>query len=120
MMQCVAEDLNQKLYDINPIYIDITGSITAGYLLTQLIFLSRSFGYREFCQTDAELQRDYRLGRRELADNRKKLISLGVISVVRKGVPAKLHYRINIEKIIELAIALENINQTRELGLRGI
>lgn len=119
-MQCVAEDLNQKLYDINPVYIDITSSITAGYLLTQLDSLGRSFGYREFWRTDAELQRDYRLGRRELADNRKKLISLGVISVVRKGLPAKLYYRVNIEKIVELALAFESTTQAKELGLSSI
>src|SRR5678815_889576 len=86
------DQLNGQTYNINPLYIDLTGSVTAGYLLTQLIFLSRAFKYKPFYRTDNELREAYRLGQKELMNNRNKLVSLGLISTQRQGIPAKLYY----------------------------
>jgi len=102
------DSLTAKQFNINPLYIKISGSVTAGYFLTQLGFLYRAFDYKEFWRTDKQLCEDYCLTLEEVMGNRKKLIKLGLISVERKGVPAKLHYTINISKIIELATALGN------------
>lgn len=100
------DQLNAKSYHINPFYIEIAGSVTAGYLLTQLIFLSRSFAYEPFYRTDNVLRAAYKLGQKELMGARNKLIAAGLISIQRLGVPARLYYTINIDRIIELAIQL--------------
>lgn len=100
------DQLNAQCYHINPLYIDMTGSQNAGFLLTQLIFLSRSFNHDQFYRTDQQLRDAYRFGSKELINARKTLMSLGVVEAVRKGNPPKWHYRIVIEKIIELSLKM--------------
>ena len=100
------DQLNAQSYHINPLYIDMTGSLNAGFLLTQLIFLSRSFKHDQFYRTDQQLRDAYRFGSKELINARKTLMALGVVEAVRKGNPPKWHYRIVIEKIIELSLKM--------------
>jgi hypothetical protein len=100
------DQLNAQSYHINPLYIDMTGSQNAGFLLTQLIFLSRGFKHDQFYRTDQQLRDAYRFGSKELINARKTLMSLGVVEAVRKGNPPKWHYRIVIEKIIELSLKM--------------
>lgn len=98
------DQLNGQTYNINPLYIDLTGSVNAGYLLTQLIFLARAFKYKPFYRTDAQLREAYKLGSKELINARKRLVSLGLVSTQFKGVPPKWYYTINIDRITQLAI----------------
>jgi hypothetical protein len=100
------DQLNAQCYHINPLYIDMTGSQNAGFLLTQLIFLSRSFKHDQFYRTDQQLRDAYRFGSKELINARKTLMALGVVEAVRKGNPPKWHYRIVTEKIIELSLKM--------------
>ena len=103
--------LNAESYKINPLYVDMTGgSLVAGFLLTQLIFLARNFGYEEFYRTDEQLREAYRLGPKELINARKTLSKYGFVDSVQKKTKAsilrKWHYTINIDKIVDAALEL--------------
>jgi hypothetical protein len=86
------------------------GSLAAGFLLTQLVYLSRSFGYEEFYRTDEQLREKYRLGPKELINARKTLSKLGFVKSVLKKTKAsilrKWHYTIDMDRIIDAALLI--------------
>src|SRR5690606_23033761 len=100
------DKLISKPYHINRFFVKIAGSITDGYLLTQLTYLYQQADYQPFSPRDEYLREKYDFGDRELRGARSRLKKKGLISTTLKGVPAKLHYTINMDKIIELALEL--------------
>lgn len=100
------DKLVSKPYHINRFFVKIAGSITDGFLLTQLTYLYQQKDYQPFSPRDGYLREKYDLGDKELRGSRARLKAKGLISTQLAGVPAKLHYTINIDKIIELALQL--------------
>ena len=79
-----------------PIYREITGSITAGILLSQLIYW---FNVKfKFFKTDKELREEIGLSENEFRSAKKKIKNLDFISVKKEGLPAKTWYEIDWEK----------------------
>jgi hypothetical protein len=76
----------------------ITGSLTAGVLLSQLIYWSSAVRDTEFYKTDSELIEETGLTEKELLKAKKDIIDSGVFSCKRKGLPAKNHWVFNIEE----------------------
>lgn len=99
----IFEALSAQNLQINPFYIKITGSLVGGYLLTQLVYLFRSYDYQEFYQKDGCLRDRLLLSEWELKTQKKELVRLGLINI-RIGLHKVTHYTINIEKIINLAV----------------
>ena len=82
-----------------PIYAKVTGSVTAGILLSYLISLSKH--NPEFCKTDKELCKETALGLYELKAAKDKLKKFKFVDIKRKGIPAKTYYQVNFDNIID-------------------
>jgi len=96
------ESFNEKPIAYHRIYSKITGSITAGLLLSQLLYWAKTMEYKEFYKTDKDFADELGMGLYELKGAKKKLNDLGLVSIKRKGVPAKTYYKVNVEKVITL------------------
>ncbi len=64
-------------------------------LLQHLVDLEDSFFDGEFYQQYTRLEKDLGLTKKQLQDATKKLIDIGFITVIRKGIPSKNFYTIN-------------------------
>ena len=100
--------LNQQNFNINPLYVQLTGDIIAGYFLTQMCFIARYHNWEEFQITDERLEQKYHLSPKQLTNRRAMCINLGVLTVTQKGFPKKNHYWVNIEVILKLTSALDS------------
>jgi len=84
----------------NPIYAKITGSLTAGVLLSQVVYWSRCMKNKEFYKTDEDFREELCLGTYELKNAKKTLQEKGLVHIKRKGVPAKTYYLLDKEELI--------------------
>lgn len=89
----------------------LVGGVNAGLLLGQAIYWSRRTrdpgGW--FYKTQGEWEEETALGRFEQEAARKKLVKFGVLEEVRKGVPARLFFRVNTSILADiLTNALQN------------
>lgn len=77
--------------------VTITGSITAALMLSQAIYWSRRTTDDDgwFYKTLAEWEEETGMTRREQETARAKLRELGFIEEERRGMPARLYYRVN-------------------------
>ena len=97
------------------IYARITGSITAGLLLSQLLYWDLKMKHQEFYKTDKDLCDELSIGLYELKGAKKKLLELDFVSIRRKDNPAKTYYKINANSIIT-RITSYGKNQQQEVG----
>jgi len=85
-----------------PVYAEITGSVTAGVLLSQLLYWWYKMREREFYKTDQEFADELSMGVYELRGAREKLVKAGLISTMRKGLPRKMHYVVHEDRLVAL------------------
>jgi len=102
--------LQDKPIAYHKIYSDITGSLTSGVLLSQLLYWYKAMGGKQFYKTDKDFMDELSMGLWELKGAKKKLLDLGLISTERKGIPAKTYYNININSIIALITSCGKTN----------
>ena len=95
-MKSILKAPNQNPIIYYPIYRDITGSITAGLLLSQLMYW---FNIKtKFYKTDRELEEELNFTKNELRGAKAKIKKLNFIIIKREGIPAKTWYEIEWEK----------------------
>lgn len=89
----------------------VVGGATPGLFLSQLLYWSGKGADPEgwIYKTQAEMEDETALTRREQETARKKLREKGVLEEDRRGLPAKLHYRIDEDRLYEL---LDKYRQT--------
>lgn len=105
----ILKQFNQKPIAYYPIYRKLTGSTTAGLLLSQLMYW---FAKKDkFHKTDAEIMEETLLGKKELENAKKVIKKLPFIAVTREGVPAKTYYEIDWKKLEE---SLKNLAKSGE------
>lgn len=86
------------------IFVDVGGSVNAALLLSQAVYWQQrckqddGFWYK----TEAEWSAETGLSRKEQATARSALERVGVLSCVRKGVPAIMHYHVNEDALLEI------------------
>ena len=115
----VFNALNDRVIAFHVGYAQITGSITCGLLLSQLIYWAKTKNYEEFWKTNEQLCEELCMGREELKLAKKRLIKLGFVSAKLKGLPAKTFYEVNRDKIIETlskTAAPSSGRETRQLA----
>ncbi|PHO10311.1 hypothetical protein CPG37_04495 [Malaciobacter canalis] len=96
-MKHILKQLNQKPIAYYPVYREITGSTTAGILLSQLMYW---FSKKDkIFKTDKEIQEETLLSEKELRNAKKLIKKLDFITVSREGLPAKTFYEIDWEKM---------------------
>ena len=102
MTNNVLRELNERPIAFYPVYRRLTGSTTAGLLLSQLMYW---FSKQDtFYKTNEDIMLETGLTTDELKAAKKKIKSLLFITVVRKDIPAKTYYTIDwkaYEKALE-------------------
>lgn len=80
------------------------GSANAGLMLAQLIYWDGKQKDAEgwIYKTQSDFTEELGISRYEQETARKKLRKLGILEELKKGLPAKLHYRINKERLQEV------------------
>lgn len=96
-------EFNQKPIAIYPVYIDLTGSVTAGLLLSQIMYWYGAVK-REFYKTDAELMEETRLTITEFKNAKRVISELPFVHLQRKGIPAKTYYDIDLINLSECIV----------------
>ena len=93
MNKTILQSLHERPIAYYPIYRKITGTTTAGILLSQLMYW---FSKKEkIYKTNAEIMGETLLTENELRSAKKKIKALPFISITLEGVPAKTFYEIN-------------------------
>lgn len=78
--------------------------ITGALLLSQIVYWQNRMEGQWFYKTQADLEEETGLTRYEQEGARKKLISCGVLEEAKRGIPAKLYFRVNQERLEELLV----------------
>lgn len=86
----------------NPIYTKVTGSISAGLLLSKIMYHPTGDIHEGIYYTDTVLCKELGMGVHQLRDAKKRLINLHIAAVKRKGLPAKTEYKIDTNRLVEL------------------
>ncbi|ELM7725518.1 hypothetical protein Q2P40_003870 [Escherichia coli] len=78
--------------------------ITGALLLSQIVYWQNRMKGNWFYKTQTDLEEETGLTRYEQEGARKKLVSCGVLEEAKRGIPAKLYFRINQERLEELLL----------------
>lgn len=110
------KEMNSKTITYNKSYYRLTKSTEGAILLSHLTYLySDVFNSDEFYQTDSQLRETLGWSERTLKTAKSKIKPF--VTVTKKGMPAKNHWQINIDKIIsELLLLKEEITQESAAG----
>lgn len=116
-MKEVLMALNQQPIAVYPIYIDITGSVTAGLLLSQIMYWNAKMKGKEFYKNDSEYMEETRLTQSEFKTAKKIVSGLSFLKIERKGAPYRTYYSVDHD---ELFVVLQRFSSsfTYELGSR--
>lgn len=102
-----------------PIYAKLTGSVSAGVLLGQMLHWWSSMD-GEFYKTEEDFCEELSIGEYELKAAKAKLISLNIVTIDRRDMRRKTYYNINTEilqeLISELLISRSGKNPPRDSG----
>ena len=104
-MKQVLKALHQRPIAVYPVYIDLTGSIAGGLLLSQLLYWLEKVD-REIWKTDAEILAETRLTQTEFKNAKKAIAALPFMSVTKRGVPPKTYYAVDWDG---LGLAIESL-----------
>lgn len=82
-------------------YVDLGLGITGALMLSQCVYWRTRTSNPEgwFYKSQSEWQQETGLGRREQETARKRLVQAGFLEEDRRGVPAKLYFRVNTEAL---------------------
>jgi hypothetical protein len=97
IMKEILIKLNQRPIAVYPIYIKLTGSVTSGLLLSQIMYWYSAVNGRAFYKSDAEIMEETMLTANELRSAKVRLKSLSFMNMYLKGVPARTHYEIDAD-----------------------
>lgn len=105
--QALLALVGSKVVAYRVIFARLVGSAAGGLLLGQALYWSErttdASGW--FWKTRQQWTDELGLTRREQEVARKRLRQLGILEERRRGVPAKLYYRVDIDKLISLLAA---------------
>lgn len=113
-VKSLLKSLNEKPIVYHAIYARITGSVTAGILLSQILYWWSAKEGNEFYKTDKDWCDELNFGLWELKGAKEKIKQTGIVNIERKGNPAKTYYKIN-EKLLESSISSCCKNQQQEV-----
>lgn len=98
----VFDALNDKPIVYHKIYSKIIGSTSAGLLLSQLIYWSKTMKHAQFYKTNTELCEELGMKIDEFKLAKKKIINKKLFFTFIKGVPATTYYQINLDLLVSL------------------
>jgi hypothetical protein len=102
--QKVKELLPNRIVGYSPDLARAVGGTTIGLFLSQLLFLSDKGANTDgwVYKSEQEMGRETGLTKREQQTARRKLLSLGVIQIVRQGFKFTYHFRIVWERLLHV------------------
>jgi len=100
-----------------PVLARVGGSVTAGIMLAQAIYWTPRGDDPEgwFYKTQQEWEHETALTRSEWINARKALRATGVLEERLRGVPATLHYRVDLARLTELLADLPQCPPDRRI-----
>ncbi len=99
----IAKELETRQIAFNPDLAKALGSIKAGLFLSQLLYWwNKGDDPNWIYKTAKELQAEISLSKTEQLRAQKICVAKGLIEVRLARIPATRHFKINIDKIIEL------------------
>lgn len=115
-VQKIIKALNQRPIAYYPIYRKLMGSVAGGVLLSQIMYRYGNLkkDQDEFDASDDELRNQTGLSEWELKTEKNKLRESGFVEINLRGVPAKTHYMVDIQKLAEKLSSLEDDLQTEK------
>jgi len=116
-LQALFEAYQEHPIAYMPIYSRVAGSVTAGILLSQIVYWDGKMQHREFYKIDKDFCEELSMGSSELKNAKKRLLNIGVIGIVRKGIPAKSHYKLNLGKLSDLITT--NVKKNRQVSRKA-
>lgn len=122
-MKEILIQLNQRPISYYPIYKRITGSTTAGILLSQLMYWWAKMDGREFYKTDSEIMEETELSVDELRGAKVKLKKCKFLKISHRGVPCKTYYWIIYQILMDeiaASVSGKSPNQFREIPETGL
>jgi len=100
-----------------PIYSRICGTITAGLLLSQLVYWGKISKWKKFFKTEKELREEIYMSRHEFLAAKKRLQSIGFVLTEIRKYPPVTFYEINSKKIID---AISNCPEIKQSTVRKL
>src|ERR687894_2301553 len=102
--QKVKDLLPNRIVGYSPDLARAVGGATTGLFLSQLLFLSDKGANPEgwVYKSEAEMGRETGLTKREQQTARRKLLSLGVIAIERRGFKFTYHFKVIWEKLYQV------------------
>ena len=95
LLRVALTHLSQRPVAYYPVYADLTGSVKAGVLLSQIMYWWSAMAGEKFYKTDAELQTETRLSKSEMQQAKIALKSVEFLIITREGTPGRTHYDID-------------------------
>lgn len=93
------KQLNKRPIAYYPAYADIAGSVTAGVLLSQVLYWWAEMDEDIFYKTDQDFAQELKMGFKEFRGAKKRLRELKLVEMQVRGVPARTYYTVKIKKI---------------------
>lgn len=100
--QALARVLQDRPIAYHPVLARAAGSVTAGILLSQLLYWTGKSEDGWVYRTQAQIEEETALTRREQETARRDLRSLEVVVEEKRGLPARLFYKVNIAALTSL------------------
>lgn len=97
-LEAVFDAFNESPIAYHRVYARLTGSVTAGLLLSQVIYWAKVMHWRKYYKIDREWVEETGMSQKELRAAKKRLVGLVDMSV--EGMPAKTYYFVKKELII--------------------
>jgi len=100
------EEFQEKPIAYQRVYSEITGSVVAGLVLSQLVYWDKTMKHKWFYKTDQDFSDELGVSVYELRAAKKKIKELKLVETKLKGVPAKTNYKVNIDLLINKIVSL--------------
>jgi hypothetical protein len=109
--QKVKEMLPNRMVGYSPDLARIVGGATVGLFLSQLLYLSDKGHNPEgwVYKSEAEMGQETGLTKREQQTARRKLLSLGVIAIMRGGWKNTYHFKVIWEKLYQVIAGFQRV-----------
>ena len=103
-LQTLLNELGERPIAYHPAYARLCGSISGGLMLSQAMYWSArtSDEHGWFWKTQAQWNDELGLTRKEIESGTRKLLATGVLETERRGIPARMYYRVNRERLASL------------------
>lgn len=113
-MVALIDAMNDKPIAFNRHYVALGCGINGALMLSQMVYWSKRTKDRNgfFYKTQDEWEEETGLGRREQETARKKLRELGFVSEHKRGVPCKVHFKVEHDALYAALIQYAQTSQS--------